>query len=219
MIETIDVPKKSHSVRFNPIETLHTVEPLTHHSASEKIETWYGWDDMTHFKKAANMSARLHQCPSEAEKFTHDLSFYKCLDGTYKDSLSTPCYQLTDMANYEKSRGLETRMSADRTKFRRVARLAVLEIQRRIINRGTYTKIEKEASIAKIAEKFSRWAKEIALRVAKMDTCAVNFIENNFVESCRKEFVDLPLNLSHNYPAAKRMRISSSYSPTLVRSL
>lgn len=112
--------------------------------------------------------------------------------------------------------------------------MAVLEIQRRITERDSYTDKERIANIAKVASRFSRWAKEIAFRVAIMDETAASSMESNSSHAlqepellelpfsiCRSRDWDLtefPLNTCYESPT-KRARTSSFCSPMEVKSM
>lgn len=226
MDQSLPISKKSRNVRFAQVDTVHPVESCSQISASEKIQAWYDREELTNMKRRALMEARSRKGTCVVETIMSDVSFYKCLDSSYTipstNSNGILVATASEAESFVATRGLETRIITERCKYRQIARLAVLETQRRLKKRSCHTNEEKKAFVAKISKKFSRWAKEIAHRVAAMDAHVANdsVAEKLSFATCRQELFDLPLlidvNARERYPAAKRMRMTDSHDPLMT---
>ena len=109
---------------------------------------------------------------------------------------SQDCLPTKDcLERLEQTRGLEIRINPERLRNRHISRLAVLEVQRRLKARTAMeeaklasvcntspvhkkniskSRYDEQMNIAKIARRFSGWAREIALRVGQMDAAAAS---------------------------------------------
>jgi len=145
---------------------------------SERRRIWYNNEELSKFRKNAQEDAASVNLKCPVREHTNDLSFLKSLKRTHQ---GFPAMVFSDMVVFEEytqrleiTRGLEIRINPERLKNRYISRLAVLEIQRRLKKKSSKSAIEAQANIAKIAMRFSGWAREIALRVGQIDEAVVN---------------------------------------------
>lgn len=188
-----DMKKKAsvlRAVTFASSTNIKMIDPSSSLSNTEKRNIWYDYEELSTFRRNAQDEAvafvkqKLHsksKCPLSFH--TNGLCFLKSLKRTHEE-FSTSVIRQTDndtIQQLEETRGLEIRINPERIKNRHISRFAVLEIQRRLkaknIDGSTQTKIEEEKNIAKIAIRFSGWAREIAQRVGQIDAFAANNFE------------------------------------------
>lgn len=199
----IMIQQKKQRVRFAPKEQETVICPDSSKDMSEMEHVWSSRADLARFRETAYLDAKSilscsNNSSSSIEELTNDLSFYECLGNSYKGFCKSSVQALTQeecmMGQYRDTttRGLENLLiKKERLKYRKIARSAVLEIQRRMSN-GSDEK-ERSLQIAKIAVKFSRWAREIAYRRGQRDAAIVNvqnqYLTNNACSAKQSHFL------------------------------
>jgi len=215
--------KKQQRARFAQKEHVTVICPHSSKCISEMEHVWCSKADLARFRKNAYVDAKsILSCTTSRisiEEFTKDLSFYECLGSSYKgfgkSSVRSLPQQDCMMGQHQDNttRGLENLLSKrERLKYRKIARFAVLEVQRRIAKGSSTFKNEKEQSlqIAKIAVKFSRWAREIAFRRGQRDAAVVHCVHTpssiHNVGCAKRTCCSQPLRIEDGSSPSKRIK-------------
>lgn len=169
---------KKRAVRFADQKIVTTIDSCDIMGATEKSGIWYSRIELDTFKEDAKSYVKCLKKSGEHSVKKFYISFQACLRTANAISPSSfdraTAYESTPKAIElrEITRGLEHRFDGERPKNKYIARIAVLEAQRRIKVRAMQTQktnLDPAIHLSIIASRFSRWAKEIALETGKMD--------------------------------------------------
>ena len=150
------------SLNNNTTTLLDNACPSSSMTDDERASTWYKQEELDSFRSEAHLS-----------------------------TLSSPAVQLLVKESMAKSRSMqldEKEVLYQKRRRKHVAIQAVLEAQRRLKN----LPLDKEQKLSDVSSQFSNWARDLARRVAVMDS----FVNN-----------DSDLNCDNN--ACKRQRLSA----------
>lgn len=161
-------------VRFASHRTVTIIDSCYNMEVSEKDETWYNRNEINKFRE--EVKTHVHRLKMSGEHATGALfpSFRESLKRASAnlelESVAEPLVSSPEsIRKREMMRGLEHKINNERLKIRHIARLAVLEAQRRLKLGAQDTKQNPVLYLSFVASKFSKWAKEIALEAGKKD--------------------------------------------------
>jgi len=182
------------SVRFASQKTVTKIDSCYNMDTSEKDDTWYNREEIEKFREDVRARAKFLKKSGEHAVDTSFLSFRESLERAntivpYSSVTRAFASSPESIKQREITRGLEHKIDIERPKNKYIARLAVLEAQRRL--KLCVRKTNKQNSVihlSLIASKFSRWAKEIALAAGEMDASDAYPTTSNLAFGIQSQF-------------------------------
>lgn len=212
--------KRKVKVKFSDETTVTIVTPCSEMNETDKKDIWFDCDELASFRKNAKADARLYQLAERAQP-------HKILSSGVSTQ-ALPNANDASIGYHELTRGLEHRMNTERQKCRYITRFATLEAQRRLKRKAARKNKSYSIyadSLADVASKFSRWAREIARHAGLSDeqaaypkrTKSIDFIKPTNEHKRTNESVS-----STKIPCTspnKRQRISNANIPVATAAI
>ena len=229
--------RKKRNVRFSPSTQVVHVCPCSEMSKMNKNEIWYDCDELLRFRRSAKETARFFQVSGKLLSYDNPSDTARDL---FRLSLSNPNLDFSVLQKSQKRkfdeksieyhgqvRGLEHRINLQRQRNRYITRQAILEAQRRLKLKAARKKKSFSYyadSLADVAGKFSRWAREIARETGIKDELAVSgnkIIPQQINVIDPIEFIEntIPCNHQESDPKCVRRDERLEHSPHKKRKL